>query len=90
VATVLDDSPRYSIVIPLIRKSEVAEVVIKTFTMLERSLERRIKAVRTNNGSEYVNSTLTEYFAAQGITHQTRSVHARAERGSRATQPHTA
>ena len=71
VATVLDDSTGYSIVIPFARKSEVAEVVIKTFTMLERSLDRKIKAVRTDNGSEYVNSTLTEYFAAQGITHQT-------------------
>lgn len=71
VATFLDDFSRLSIVVPLKRKSDVAQVVKETFARMETRLSAKIKEVRTDNGTEYVNETLGTYFREKGITHQT-------------------
>ena len=70
-ATVLDDCTGYSICVPIACKSDVPDVVIQVVKQLERRTGRRVKTVRTDNGGEYVNSQLKEFFAAAGITHQT-------------------
>jgi hypothetical protein len=70
VATFLDDYSRLSVVVPLKRKSDVAQAVKDTFALMENQIGAKIKNVRTDNGTEYVNETLGSYFKQKGITHQ--------------------
>jgi len=41
------------------------------FNQLETQSGLKIKMVRTDNGTEYVNSTMTTYFKSKGIVRQT-------------------
>jgi hypothetical protein len=71
LATFLDDYSKFSVVVPVSHKSDVAGVVKRTFTLLENQTGHRVKAVRTDRGGEYLNQSLAEYFASKGVAHQT-------------------
>lgn len=71
MATFLDDYSRFSVVVPVSHKSDVAAVVKRTITLLENQSGRQLKAVRTDRGGEYLNATLADYFAGKGVEHQT-------------------
>jgi hypothetical protein len=70
VATFLDDYSKLSVVKTIAFKSDVAEVVKDVITMLETQSGKRVKKVRTDRGSEYVNSELDAFFRQKGILHQ--------------------
>ena len=67
LATFTDDFSRLSEVLPLKQKSVVAEAVRTTMA----KTGNRLKAIRTDRGTEYVNKELTTYFQDSGITHST-------------------
>ncbi len=69
-ATYLDDYSKLSVVRPIEFKSDVAAVTMDVISMLEKQSGRSVMIVRTDNGTEYVNRELTEYFAKKGILHQ--------------------
>ena len=71
LATFTDDFSRLSEVLPLKQKSAVAEAVRTTMAKWETQTGNRLKAVRTDRGTEYVNKELTTYFQDSGITHST-------------------
>ena len=71
LATFTDDYSRLSEVKPLQQKSDVAAAVRTTIARWETQTGRRLKAVRTDRGTEYVNTELTTYFQDRGITHST-------------------
>ena len=71
LATFTDDFSRLSEVLPLKQKSAVAEAVRTTMAKWETQTGNRLKAVRTDRGTEYVNKELTTYFQDSGITHNT-------------------
>ncbi len=71
LATFTDDFSRLSEVLPLKQKSAVAEAVSTTMAKWETQTGKRLKAVRTDRGTEYVNKELTIYFQDSGITHST-------------------
>jgi hypothetical protein len=71
MATFLDDYSGLSVIMLLKRKSETAQAIKEVFTMLETQSGRKIKAVRTDRGSEYVNFTVDGYYANKGIMSQT-------------------
>jgi transposase InsO family protein len=71
LATVLDDFTKLSVVRPIARKSDTAAVVREVIDMLETQSGERAQAVRTDNGTEYVNDVLGSYFKTKGIVHQT-------------------
>ena len=70
-ATILDDYSKYSVVHPLDHKSAVPDIVMSSIQELQRQSGERVRVVRTDNGSEYVNKPLSRFFTAQGIVHQT-------------------
>jgi hypothetical protein len=70
IATFLDDYSGLSTIRLLKHKSEVASAVREVFTLLENQSGYKVKALRTDNGGEYVNSTLTTYLKSKGIQHQ--------------------
>jgi hypothetical protein len=71
IATFLDDYSKLSVVRPITRKSEVASVTQEVIAMLENQTGNKLQTVRTDNGTEYVNSTLNDYFKSKGVLHQT-------------------
>nr|GEU82256.1 retrovirus-related Pol polyprotein from transposon TNT 1-94 [Tanacetum cinerariifolium] len=52
------------------RKDEAPEVVIKFIQQIQVCLNKTVRYVRTDNGTEFVNHTLTEYYECIGIFHQ--------------------
>ncbi|PSC67053.1 Retrovirus-related Pol poly from transposon TNT 1-94, partial [Micractinium conductrix] len=69
--TILDDFTGMSFVIPLRHKSDAADSIIHTVTMLQRQAGLPVKRVRSDNGGEFCNSTLSEFYTSQGVLHET-------------------
>eukprot|EP00891_Asterochloris_glomerata_P000187 jgi/Astpho2/187/Aster-x0425 len=61
VATFLDDFSKLSIVRIITYKSETTTTVREVLHLLENQTKRRVQAIRTDNGREYVNTELTQY-----------------------------
>ena len=71
MATFLDDYSKLSVVRFVEHKSDLPEVVIATFKLMENLTDKKLKMVRTDRGSEYLNSTNDAFFKSKGIQHQT-------------------
>jgi hypothetical protein len=70
-STILDDYSGYSIVTPLVRKSDVNTVLINQIKLFETQLPHKVKVVRSDNGGEYVNKVIEQFYSEKGIIHQT-------------------
>jgi len=86
--TILDDYSEYGVVVPLMKKSDAATNVMNAISLLEKQLDKQVKAIRSDNGSEFINATLTAFLLEKGIVHQrshayTPSENGRAERHNR-------
>ncbi|GJR01974.1 retrovirus-related pol polyprotein from transposon TNT 1-94 [Tanacetum coccineum] len=53
-------------------RDETPEVVIKFLKQIQVDLNKTVRYIRTNNGTEFVNKDLTEYYERVGIFHQKR------------------
>nr|GFC48078.1 putative ribonuclease H-like domain-containing protein [Tanacetum cinerariifolium] len=74
VLVIVDDYSRYTWVHFLISKDETPEVIktfLKRITVL---LQSPVIIIRTDNGTEFKNQVLKEYFDSVGISHQVSSV----------------
>ena len=69
--SIVDDYSRYGFVCLLASKSDVAERVIEVVSWIETQTGQRVRTVRSDNGTEFVNQTLRAFYAQRGITHQT-------------------
>ncbi len=70
VLTILDDNSRYSEVHVMKSKEEVFQHARGTMLVWQRQTGRKVKAVRTDNGSEF-KGLLQEWMDQKGIIHQT-------------------
>ncbi|KAJ9531865.1 hypothetical protein QJQ45_022022 [Haematococcus lacustris] len=70
VATFLDEHTKLSVCVPISSKAQVPDVVRTVIEQLENQSGFRCKAIRTDNGTEYVNSRMKEYCSSKGIVHQ--------------------
>nr|GEU30562.1 putative ribonuclease H-like domain-containing protein [Tanacetum cinerariifolium] len=52
-------------------KDEAPYFIIKFLKMIQVRLKTHVRRIRTNNGSEFVNQTLREYYETVGISHET-------------------
>ncbi len=71
IATFLDDYSGLSVIKLLKHKSEMIMAMKEVFTMLENQSGCKVKALRTDNGTEYVNAAVSGYLKTRGIIHQT-------------------
>ena len=71
ILTFVDDYSKYVWAYFLREKSEVAKRTIEHIKHVERQTEKQVKILRSDNGREYVNATLTEFCRANGIVMQT-------------------
>jgi transposase InsO family protein len=70
-ATFMDDYSKLLVAIPIEKKSKVVAVVRNTVARLELQSRKKLKAVRTDRESEYVNGEMAAYFREKGVVHQT-------------------
>lgn len=68
--TIVDDHSRKVCVYFLQHKREVKTILKQFITMIERECDTKAKVIRSDNGMEYCNQELTEYFKEKGIRHQ--------------------
>ena len=68
--TTYDNFTGLSLVNVLKEKSEVASTLIDNLNWLENQSSFKVRYVRSDNGSEFVNSTTENFFKLKGIEHQ--------------------
>ena len=66
----IDDMSRYTWCYPLKKKSDVYQKFLEWKTMVERSSERPLKKIRSDNGGEYTSKEFAEHLREEGITRQ--------------------
>ncbi|GKB56893.1 retrovirus-related pol polyprotein from transposon TNT 1-94 [Tanacetum coccineum] len=70
ILVIVDDYSRFTWVKFFRSKDETPEVIIKFLTQIQVSLKKTIRYIRTDNGTEFVNKDLTNYYERVGIFHQ--------------------
>ncbi|GJZ74433.1 retrovirus-related pol polyprotein from transposon TNT 1-94 [Tanacetum coccineum] len=71
ILVIVDDYSRFTWVRFLKTKDEAPAAIIKCIKNLQVCLNATVRNVRTDNGTEFVNQTLREWYENVGITHQT-------------------
>ena len=66
----IDDKTRYVWVYFLRTKGEVYEKFLEWKAMVELATEKRLKAIRTDNGGEYTSRKFQEYLKTEGVRHE--------------------
>ena len=69
--TLIDDFTRHSVVYFLKSKTEVLEKFKEYKSLVENQTGKRIKTLRTDNGTEYVNENFLSFLRRCGIRHET-------------------
>ena len=70
----IDNCTRMTWLYVLKTKGEVSHVFKSFFNMVQNQFNRNIKILRSDNGGEFVNYTLREFFHSKGIIHETSCV----------------
>ncbi|GJU38220.1 retrovirus-related pol polyprotein from transposon TNT 1-94 [Tanacetum coccineum] len=71
ILVIVDDYSRFTWVRFLKTKYEAPTAIIKCIKNIQVRLKATVRNVRTDNGTEFVNQTLREWYENVGITHQT-------------------
>ncbi|GJZ06587.1 retrovirus-related pol polyprotein from transposon TNT 1-94, partial [Tanacetum coccineum] len=70
ILVIVDDYSRFTWVKFLRSKDETPTVVIKFLKQIQVGLNKTVRFIRTDNGTEFVNKTLYDYYESVGIFHQ--------------------
>nr|GEY62692.1 putative ribonuclease H-like domain-containing protein [Tanacetum cinerariifolium] len=70
ILVIVDDYSRFTWVKFLRSKDETPDVVIKFITQIQVGLNKIVRYIRTDNGTKFVNHTLTGYYEGIDIFHQ--------------------
>nr|GEW73968.1 integrase, catalytic region, zinc finger, CCHC-type, peptidase aspartic, catalytic [Tanacetum cinerariifolium] len=70
ILVIVDDYSRFTWVKFLRSKDETPDIVIKFITQIQVGLNKTVRYVCTDNGTEFVNHTMTEYYEHIVIFHQ--------------------
>ncbi|GJS36631.1 retrovirus-related pol polyprotein from transposon TNT 1-94 [Tanacetum coccineum] len=71
ILVIVDDYSRFTWVKYLRSKDEAPAFIINFLKMIQVRLKKTIRRIRTDNGTEFVNQTLREYYEKVGISHET-------------------
>ncbi|GJQ93971.1 integrase, catalytic region, zinc finger, CCHC-type containing protein [Tanacetum coccineum] len=71
ILVIVDDYSRFTWVRFLKTKDEAPAAIIKCIKNIQVCLKATVRNVRTDNGTEFVNQTLREWYENVGISHQT-------------------
>lgn len=68
--TIVDDFSRKTSLYPIVEKSEVPCIIRHHINRAECFLGKKVKNIRTDNGGEFVNNYLKDFFLEKGIKHE--------------------
>ncbi|GKE07225.1 retrovirus-related pol polyprotein from transposon TNT 1-94 [Tanacetum coccineum] len=71
ILVIVDDYTRFGWVRFLRTNDETPEVIKKFIILTQRALNAIVRYLRTDNGTKFVNKTLTEFYESVGITRNT-------------------
>ncbi|GJY39782.1 retrovirus-related pol polyprotein from transposon TNT 1-94 [Tanacetum coccineum] len=71
ILVIVDDYSRFTWVKCLRSKNEAPPFIINFLKMIQVRLKETVRRIRTDNGTEFVNQTLREYYEKVGISHET-------------------
>nr|GEZ77741.1 retrovirus-related Pol polyprotein from transposon TNT 1-94 [Tanacetum cinerariifolium] len=71
ILVIMDDYSRFTWVKFLRSKDETLDFIIKFLKMIQVRLKVSLRRIRTDNGTEFVNQTLRDYYKEVGISHET-------------------
>ncbi|GJV75153.1 retrovirus-related pol polyprotein from transposon TNT 1-94 [Tanacetum coccineum] len=71
IFVIVDDYSRFTWVKFLRSKDEAPDFIIKFLKMIQLRLKVLVRRIRTDNGTEFVNQTLREYYEKVDISYQT-------------------
>ncbi|GJV16778.1 retrovirus-related pol polyprotein from transposon TNT 1-94 [Tanacetum coccineum] len=71
ILVIVDDYSRFTSVKFLRSKDEAPDAIIKCIKNIQVRLNAIVRNVRTDNGTEFVNQILREFYENVGISHQT-------------------
>nr|GEW80797.1 retrovirus-related Pol polyprotein from transposon TNT 1-94 [Tanacetum cinerariifolium] len=71
ILVIVDDYSRFIWVKFLRSKDEASDISIKFLKMIQVRLKVLVRRIRTDNGTEFVNQTLCEYYEEIDISHET-------------------
>ncbi|GJZ00183.1 retrovirus-related pol polyprotein from transposon TNT 1-94 [Tanacetum coccineum] len=71
ILVIVDDYSRFTWVKCLRSKDEAPDFIIKFLKMIQVRLKVPVRRIRTDNGTEFVNQTLREYYEKVDISHET-------------------
>ncbi|GKC77691.1 retrovirus-related pol polyprotein from transposon TNT 1-94 [Tanacetum coccineum] len=71
ILVIVDDYSRFTWVKFLRSKDEALDFIIKFLKMIQVRLKVTVRRIRTDNGTEFVNQTLREYYEKIEISHET-------------------
>ncbi|GJT06502.1 retrovirus-related pol polyprotein from transposon TNT 1-94 [Tanacetum coccineum] len=71
ILVIIDDYSLFIMVKCLRSKDEAPYFIIKFLKMIQVRLKVPVRRIRTDNGTEFVNQTLREYYEKVGISHET-------------------
>nr|GEU69803.1 retrovirus-related Pol polyprotein from transposon TNT 1-94 [Tanacetum cinerariifolium] len=75
ILVIVDDYSQFTWVKFLRSKDEAPDFIIKFLKMIQVQLKVPVRRIRTDNGNEFVNQTLREYYEQVGISHETSVAH---------------
>nr|GEY80320.1 retrovirus-related Pol polyprotein from transposon TNT 1-94 [Tanacetum cinerariifolium] len=71
ILVIVDDYSRLTWVKCLRSKDEASDFIIKFLKMIQVRLKVPVRRIQTDNGTNFVNQTLREYYEKDGISHET-------------------
>ncbi|GKB17892.1 retrovirus-related pol polyprotein from transposon TNT 1-94 [Tanacetum coccineum] len=71
ILLIVDDYSRFTWFKFLRSKDEAPDFIIKFLKMIQMRLKVPVQRIKTDNGTEFVNQTLHEYYEKVGISHET-------------------
>ncbi|GKE82991.1 retrovirus-related pol polyprotein from transposon TNT 1-94 [Tanacetum coccineum] len=81
ILVIVDYYSRFTWVKCLRLKDEAPDFIIKFLKMIQVRLKVPVRRIRTDNGTEFVNQTLREYYEKVGISHETSVAHSLQQNG---------
>ncbi|GJY66946.1 retrovirus-related pol polyprotein from transposon TNT 1-94 [Tanacetum coccineum] len=81
ILVIVDNYSRLTWVIFLMTKDEAPKAIIKRIKNIQVRLNATVRNVRTDNGTEFVNQILHEFYENVGISHQTSVAHTPQQNG---------
>nr|GEX74860.1 retrotransposon protein, putative, Ty1-copia subclass [Tanacetum cinerariifolium] len=89
ILVIVDDYSRFTWVKFLKSKDETPDFIIKFLKMIQVRLKVPVRRIRTDNGTEFVNQTLHDYYEEVGISHETSVARSPQPNGVIARRNHT-